>query len=272
MARVDGFAGDLAAFLEFERGLDLRLQVVAAAQGDIGFLHEFQEGRLDAAPAHIATGDFARGGDFIDLVDVNDAVLREGHIAVGLLHQLAHEIIDIAADIAGLAEFRGVGFDERHANQIGDMFDEIGFADTGRAGDEHILLGVFERRRAGLAGGHHAGVVVVVAHGDPEDFLGLVLTNHKAVEMRLHLARGEMKILNRRRNLVGRFHGSRGFFRGTSRRGGKGRSQEFLQAALQLLRGGKHGIAHAFCIGQGGHRRKRAEEYGHLTVPRVIVT
>ena len=44
------------------------------------------------------------------------------------VHQVAHEVLDVATDVAGFAKLGGVGFDEGHADQLGDVFYKIGFS------------------------------------------------------------------------------------------------------------------------------------------------
>ena len=107
-------------------------------------------------------------------------------VAVGPAHQVAHEVLDVAAHVAGLGELGGVGLDERHADQVGDAADEVGFADAGRAEQDDVLLGVVGLVLA-LEGQPH--VVVVVAQGHAQDFLGLVLLDDEAVEVSFDVAR-----------------------------------------------------------------------------------
>ena len=79
--------------------------------------------------------------NLVDLIDVNDAELREVHVAVGLLHQFAHQVFDVAADVSCLAELRRVRFDEGHLDQISDVLDQVGFADPGGPDQYDVLLG-----------------------------------------------------------------------------------------------------------------------------------
>ena len=74
------------------------------------------------------------------------------HVAVGFVHEFAHQIFHVAADVTGLAELGRVRFDEWHLDQIGDVFDEIGFSHAGRADQDHVLFRVlrFFRARARL--------------------------------------------------------------------------------------------------------------------------
>ena len=59
------------------------------------------------------------------------------------MHQLAHQIFYIAADVACLAELGRVGFHKRHFDQVRDVLDQVCFAHTGWADQNHILLDIF---------------------------------------------------------------------------------------------------------------------------------
>ena len=187
-------------------------------------------------------------------------MLRAGDIAIRLLHQLAHEIVDIAAHIAGLAEFGGVGFDKRNADQLRDMANEVGFPHAGRSGDDHILFGILHR--PGLPALRKAGqklrMVVVVAHRDGEDLLGFVLLDDEAVEVRFDFARRQMEIEDF----------PAGCSRVLGRTGGlgfglprllEGRLQEGLQTLLQLIRSGNIRLAHAISLRGGTGHAKSAD-------------
>jgi len=144
------------------------------------FLHQFQEIGLDPAAADVPAHQTGRGGDLVDLVEVDDAVLGDGGVAVGAVDEFTDEILDVAADVAGLAELGGVGLDERHADEIGDGFDQVGLADAGRAEQDDVLFDVIAEVVAPGAG---FDVVVVVANGNREGFLGVVLLDDEPVEV-----------------------------------------------------------------------------------------
>ena len=118
-------------------------------------------------------------------------------VAIGFVHQFAHEIFDVAAHIAGLAELRRVRFDERNFDQIRDMFDQIGFPDAGRSHQDDVLLGVFRFFRARgvflFQPAQIIDVVVVIADRDREDLLRFVLFDHEPIEMRLDVARQKIE-------------------------------------------------------------------------------
>ena len=84
------------------------------------------------------------------------------------MHQFAHQVFDITADVTGLAELCRVRFHKRHLDQIGNMFDQVRFADTGRADQDHVLLDVFNFLRAVrilfLQPPEVIGVVVMIAN------------------------------------------------------------------------------------------------------------
>src|SRR6202040_3466999 len=121
VACVDGLALGFAFALKFERRLQLCLQIVHTSHRYFRFLHQLQQRRLHAAAAYVATDQISSGRDLVDLVDVNDSELREVHVTVGFVHQLAYQIFHVTTDITGLAKLGRVRFDERHFDQISDV-------------------------------------------------------------------------------------------------------------------------------------------------------
>src|ERR1017187_27955 len=189
--RADRLAFDLAAALVFERGLQLRLDIRGRTQRDFGFLHQLEEIRLHATTAHVAPDDVGGRGDLVDLIEVHDAVFREVHIAIGALNEFAHEVFDVAADVTGFAELRGIRLHERHADQVGNRLDEVRLADSRGSHEQNVLFYVIAEFLALLGG---FDVVVVVAHGDGQRLLGILLLDDEAVEVQLHVLGLEMKI------------------------------------------------------------------------------
>ncbi len=108
--------------------------------------------------------------------------MGEFDVAAGRLHEVAHEVLDITADIAGLREFRRVGLHERHADELRDAAHEVGLPDAGGTEQDDVLLGVVALAQIGVVEAL-ADVVVVVADGDGEDLLRLVLLDDEAVEV-----------------------------------------------------------------------------------------
>ncbi len=75
-----------------------------------------QERLLYTFPRNI-TGDgwvFVFSADFVDFVDVNDALLAFLHIAIGGLQQLEDDVFDILTHITGFGQGRGIDNRERH--------------------------------------------------------------------------------------------------------------------------------------------------------------
>ena len=126
------------------------------------------------------------GGDLVDLVNVDDAVLGARHVAVRQPHQVAHHVLDVAAHVAGLGELRGVGLDERHANQVRRAANQEGLAHARRPDEDDVLLGVIRRL---LPFERQPDMVIVIAQRHAQHLLGLVLLDDKPVEVFLHLAR-----------------------------------------------------------------------------------
>ncbi len=197
VARVQRLLARLALALKLHRGLELRLQVVLAAKRHLGFLHELEQRGLHATPAHVPAMLVAGGRDLVDLVDVDDAILRQREIAVGLLCELTHEVVHVATHIAGLAEFRRIRLYKRHADQLSDMLHEVRLTHAGRADEDDVLLRVFDLcRLLGRHRGELPRVVVMVAHRNRESLLGVVLTDDIAIEMALDVTRSEGEIEN----------------------------------------------------------------------------
>ncbi len=251
---IDGLAFRLAAgTLELERGLQLALDVVGGAHRHLGLLHQLQQRSLHAAPADIAAHGAGGRGDLVHLVDVNDAVLRQIDVAIGPLHQLAHQVLDVAANVAGLAEFCRVGLDEWNADQFRDVLDEVGLSDAGRAQEDDVLLRVF-----GFAGllfvlagqlPHVIDVVVMVADGNGQDPLGVILADDVAVQVRLDVARqvAELERLAAPREHLRRaaaFLRRGAHLRGNRDVAAKLRFHEFAQLLLQFFRGGESRLTH----------------------------
>ena len=179
--RVDCVAAFFAASRAVHHRLDLAGHVVRGAGRHLGFLHQLEQGGLYALAAHVAAAVLlGGGGDLVNFVDVNDPILGAFDIAVGLPHEVADEILDIAADVAGLGKLGGIGLDERHTDQLGDAANEVRFPDAGWPHQHDVLLGVvalfFPVER--LAHG-----VVVVAQRHAQHLLGFVLLDDIAVEM-----------------------------------------------------------------------------------------
>ena len=85
------------------------------------------------------------------------------------MHQFAHQIFHITADVTGLAELGRIRLDERNPDQVGNVFDQICLPDTSRADKNNVLLGVFGFICAGhslLQPPYIIDVVVMIADRD----------------------------------------------------------------------------------------------------------
>ena len=98
---------------------ELLVGVLASAlRGDVGHraLENLQQRLLHALARDVA-GDgrvLALTGDFVDLVDIDDAVLSQLHVEICRLQQAQENVLDILADIARFGERGGVRRGERH--------------------------------------------------------------------------------------------------------------------------------------------------------------
>src|ERR1700688_4429353 len=57
----------------------------------------------------------------------------------GNLDEVAHDLLDVAADIADLGEFRRLDLEERRAGELGEAAGYLGLADAGGADHQNVL-------------------------------------------------------------------------------------------------------------------------------------
>ena len=130
----------------------------------------------------------ALAGQFIDLVDVDDATARALDIVVGGLKQVDEDVFDVLSDVARLGQRGCVGNGERNIQNAGERLRQQCLA-RARGPDEQdvglLQLDIVVRRR--LLFGVALHTLVVVVDGDRERFLRSVLTDDILVQDRLDL-------------------------------------------------------------------------------------
>ena len=159
-----------------------------------GSLEDLQQRLL-----HALAGDVARDGhvvrlrgDLVDLVDVDDAARGLGRVAAGVLPEVAHHVLHVLAHVAGLGERGGVADRERHLEELRERAGEERLAAARRPDEEDVGLLDLDVRELGAVrrlrgGGLEAAVVVV--HGDGENLLRRLVSDHVLVEELLEFAR-----------------------------------------------------------------------------------
>src|SRR4029079_16488254 len=112
--------------------------------------------------------------------------LYVAHQADAGLKQVAHDLVDVPADIADFGEFGGFDLDEGRAGKLGEAARDLRLADAGRADHQDIL------RQHLLA---HLLVELLappaISQGDGDGALGVALADDVAVELGDDLAWGE---------------------------------------------------------------------------------
>jgi hypothetical protein len=61
--------------------------------------------------------------------------------------EIAHDLLDVAADIADLGEFGGLDLDERRAGEFGQPPRDLGLADAGRPDHQDVFRQHFLAQR-----------------------------------------------------------------------------------------------------------------------------
>ena len=107
--------------------------------------------------------------------------------AIANLDQIAHDLLDVAADIADLGELGRLDLEERRAGKLGEAAGNLGLADAGRADHQdvlrqHLLAQLLVELQPPPA----------VAQRDRDRALGVVLADDEAVELGNDFAGGEV--------------------------------------------------------------------------------
>jgi hypothetical protein len=94
------------------------------------------------------------------------------------LHEVARDLLDVAADVADLGELGRLDLQERRLCQLGEAARDLGLADAGRADHQdvlgqHLLAQGFRQLLAAPA----------VAERDRDGALGIALAHDMAVEL-----------------------------------------------------------------------------------------
>ena len=122
---------------------ELLVRMLAAAlRGNVGdgAFEDLEQGLLHAFAGDVAGdgGVLVLAADLVDLVDVDDAGLGAGDVAVGGLEELEDDVLDILADVAGLGEGGGVDDGEGNVEHLGEGVREQGLAGAGGADEEDV--------------------------------------------------------------------------------------------------------------------------------------
>jgi hypothetical protein len=110
------------------------------------------------------------------------------------LDQVAHDRVDVAADVADLGELAGLDLEERRAREPGEPAGDLGLADAGRA-DHDDVLGRDLVAQIAL----DLLAAPPVAHRHGHRALGVALADHVAVELLDDLAGGQLRVVGKAR-------------------------------------------------------------------------
>ena len=96
----------------------------------------------------------------------------------GDLDQVAHDLLDVAADIADLGEFRRFDLEERRAGELREAARNLGLADAGRPDHQNVLRQHFFAQPV-----VELQPAPAVAQRDRDRALGVGLADDEAVEL-----------------------------------------------------------------------------------------
>ena len=106
--------------------------LASALRGNAGHraLDQFEQSLLHALTRYV-TGDggvIRLAGDFVDLVDVDDAALGALHVVLAALQQFLDDVFNVFAHITGFGQSGGVGHHKRHIEHAGHGLGQQCFA------------------------------------------------------------------------------------------------------------------------------------------------
>ena len=96
----------------------------------------------------------------------------------GDLDEVAHDLLDVAADIADLGEFGRLDLEERRAGELGETAGDFGLADAGRPDHQNVLRQHFLAQPL-----VELQPAPAVAQRDGDRALGVGLADDEAVEL-----------------------------------------------------------------------------------------
>ncbi len=174
------FAGTAVVF----DSLNLGDRVMGHFQVHFGFFHGFEQGPLDAGAGHVrpAPGK-PGGGDFINFIDINNAVLGQFQIVPGRIHQVSDQVFDIAAHVARFAELGGITFDKGNPDFLGNEFNQVGLAHSGGTDQNNVI---FDGAHPGFRVASHlqgmADAVEMGTHLGSQNTLGEILLDNVLIQ------------------------------------------------------------------------------------------
>ncbi len=109
------------------------------------------------------------------------------HESDGDFDEIAHDLLDVATDVADFGELRRLDLQKRRARQSGEAARDLGLAAAGRPDHQNVLRHhLFAHRR------DEPEAAPAVAQSDRDGALGLVLADDIAVKLGNDFARTEI--------------------------------------------------------------------------------
>ena len=142
--------------------------------------HDFQQSLLHPFTGHIA-GDrriVRLAGDFINLVNIDDAALRPLDIIFTGLQQLQDDVFNILTHIAGLRQCGGIRHGEGHIQDPRQSLRQQSFAAPGWPNQHDIGFCQFNVTRFFS----HVETLIVIVHRNREHPFGVALTNDVIIQ------------------------------------------------------------------------------------------
>lgn len=161
------------------------LALAARRELDDAALEHLEERLLHALVPRVRRDGVVRAGlpgDLVELIEVDDAVLRLLDVLVRRVVKVAHGDLDVRADEARLREARGVRDGERDVEELREMREQRRLAAARRTEHDDVRL-LDLRAVLVLVAVFHA--LIMVVNSDGQHFLRMVLVDNVLVEVLL---------------------------------------------------------------------------------------
>ena len=149
-------------------------------------LDDLKESLLNTFTGHVAgDGCILRfSADLIDLINVNDALLRALNIKISRLDQTEKNVLDVLTDIARLSQCRSVGDGKGHIQNLGKRLRKQGLAASCRTQQHYVGLGKFNIEILRCLQS-----LIMIVDRDRKNLFRIVLSDHILIQISLDLFR-----------------------------------------------------------------------------------
>ena len=107
---------------------------------NVGLFHGFQEGSLHSCSGDVRTDKILTGGNLVDLINIDNAILCQLYVIIRFVHQIADQVFHVTTNISCFAELGGITFDEGNPELIGNELHHVGLSHPCGANHDYVVF------------------------------------------------------------------------------------------------------------------------------------